>query len=97
MRLKQVDSHIFRKQSGQGGATLVELALITPVFLMLIIGIIELSMAYFANMTMQHAVREGARYAVTGGKDLDPDSATMISTWPLCRLCGMRIRIPSSN
>ena len=54
---------------------MLEFALITPVFLMLIIGIIELSMAYFANMTMQHAVREGARYAVTGAKDLDPDSA----------------------
>ncbi|SDH91880.1 TadE/TadG family type IV pilus assembly protein [Janthinobacterium sp. YR213] len=75
MRLKQADFRIFRKHSGQAGATLVELALITPVFLMLIIGIIELSMAYFANMTMQHAVREGARYAVTGAKDLDPDSA----------------------
>ena len=75
MRLKQANSPIFRKQSGQGGATLLELALITPVFLMLIIGIIELSMAYFANMTMQHAVREGARYAVTGNKDLDPASS----------------------
>lgn len=75
MRLKQADSRIFHKHSGQAGATLVELALITPVFLMLIIGIIELSMAYFANMTMQHAVREGARYAVTGARDLDPDSA----------------------
>ncbi|MCC7600353.1 pilus assembly protein [Janthinobacterium sp. FW305-129] len=59
----------------QAGATLVEFAIIAPVFLLLLIGMIELSMAYFANLTMQHAVREGARYAVTGNKDLDPASS----------------------
>ncbi|KAB8042820.1 TadE/TadG family type IV pilus assembly protein [Janthinobacterium aquaticum] len=61
--------------NAQRGATLVEMALITPAFLLLMIGVIEMSMAYFANMTMQHAVREGVRYAVTGNSDLDPDSA----------------------
>ncbi len=59
----------------QCGSTLVEFAIIAPAFLLLMIGIIELSMAYFANLTMQHAVREGARYAVTGNKDLDPASS----------------------
>jgi Flp pilus assembly protein TadG len=66
-----------RHQQGrfrQCGSTLVEFAIIAPVFLLLMIGIIELSMAYFANLTMQHAVREGARYAVTGNNDLDPAS-----------------------
>lgn len=63
------------KENKQGGVTLIEMALITPVFLMLMIGVIEMSMAYFANMTMQHAVREGARYAITGSKDRDPASA----------------------
>ena len=56
------------KENKQGGVTLIEMALITPVFLMLMIGVIEMSMAYFANMTMQHAVREGARYAITGSR-----------------------------
>ncbi|WP_233516343.1 TadE/TadG family type IV pilus assembly protein [Janthinobacterium sp. BJB426] len=60
---------------GQAGASLVEFAIIAPVFLLLMIGVIELSMAYFANLTMQHAVREGARYAVTGNSDLDPASS----------------------
>ncbi|MCX7294193.1 MULTISPECIES: TadE family protein [unclassified Janthinobacterium] len=59
----------------QAGASLVEFAIIAPAFLLLMIGVIELSMAYFANLTMQHAVREGARYAVTGNKDLDPASS----------------------
>jgi Flp pilus assembly protein TadG len=59
----------------QSGSTLVEFAIIAPAFLLLMIGIIELSMAYFANLTMQHAVREGARYAVTGNSDLDPNAS----------------------
>ncbi|MGK5080374.1 TadE/TadG family type IV pilus assembly protein [Janthinobacterium sp. HLX7-2] len=59
----------------QCGSTIVEFAIIAPAFLLLVIGIIEMSMAYFANLTMQHAVREGARYAVTGSSDLDPSSS----------------------
>lgn len=62
------------KENKQAGITLIEMAFITPVFLMLMTGVIEMSMAYFANLTMQHAVREGARYAVTGSKDRDPAS-----------------------
>ncbi len=68
----------FRSQQGkfrQCGSAIVEFAIIAPVFLLFMIGIIELSMAYFANLTMQHAVREGARYAVTGNNDLDPASS----------------------
>ena len=63
------------KQARQTGATVVEFAIIAPVFLLLMIAVIELSMAYFANLTMQHAVREGARYAVTGQSNLDPNAS----------------------
>lgn len=50
----------------QSGATLVEMALIAPVFLLVLVAIIELSMMFFATLTMQYAVREGARFAITG-------------------------------
>jgi hypothetical protein len=36
-------------------------------------AIVELGVLFWVNMTMQHAVREGARYAITGRKDLDPN------------------------
>ena len=78
MMLSMVSTHIHHRPPGkrwQSGASIVEFAIIAPVFLLLMIGVIELSMAYFANITMQHAVREGARYAVTGNKDLDPNSS----------------------
>jgi len=50
----------------QSGATLVEMAIIAPVFILVLVSIIELSMMFFATLTMQYAVREGARFAVTG-------------------------------
>lgn len=59
----------------QGGASIVEFAIIVPAFLLIMLGIIEMSMMYFADLTMQHAVREGARYAITGQSNLDPNTS----------------------
>ena len=50
----------------QSGATLVEMAIIAPVFLMVLVSFIELSMMFFATLSMQYAIREGARFAITG-------------------------------
>lgn len=50
----------------QSGATVVEMAIIAPVFLLVLVALIELSLMFFATLTMQYAVREGARYAITG-------------------------------
>lgn len=62
-------SQYFRRQRG---ATVVEMAIIAPVFLLILLSLIELSMMFFATLTMQYAVREGARYAITGQSNLDP-------------------------
>lgn len=59
----------------QEGATIIEMALVLPLFLLLLIAVIELSLMFFANLTMQYAVREGARYAITGLADADPAAA----------------------
>jgi Flp pilus assembly protein TadG len=56
----------------QSGATIVEMAIIAPVFLLVLVAIIEFSMMFFATLTMQYAVREGARYAITG-QSADPN------------------------
>lgn len=56
-----------KKKRGQG---LVEFALILPVILLLFCIIIESGRLLHAYTTVQHAAREGARYAVTGqGKE----------------------------
>jgi Flp pilus assembly protein TadG len=43
------------------GAAMVEIALILPLLLMLLFGIIEFGRAYNATISMQAAAREGAR------------------------------------
>jgi hypothetical protein len=48
------------------GGTLVEFALVAPVLLLLFFAILELAILFWVSLTMQHAVREGARLAVTG-------------------------------
>ena len=41
----------------ESGATLVEMAIIAPVLLLILLSLIELSMMFFATLTMQYAVR----------------------------------------
>jgi Flp pilus assembly protein TadG len=50
----------------QRGAAVVEMAIVAPVAFLLLIGVIEFSLVFFLTLTMQYAVREGARYAITG-------------------------------
>jgi hypothetical protein len=50
----------------QRGGTLVEFALVAPLVILLIMAALELAILFWVNLTLQHAVREGARYAVTG-------------------------------
>lgn len=60
----------------QSGATLVEMAFVMPVFLLVLLALVEFGFMFFVTLTMQYAVREGARYAITGQKDLDPNTAS---------------------
>jgi regulation of enolase protein 1 (concanavalin A-like superfamily) len=52
-----------KDKKGQG---LVEFALILPVLLLVLLGIIEASWLIWSYITVQNAAREAARYAVTG-------------------------------
>jgi hypothetical protein len=52
-----------RSSDGQG---LVEFALAIPLVLFLFFGILEFGRFYYARLTMQHAVSEAARFAITG-------------------------------
>ena len=56
----------------QRGSAMVEFALIAPVLFFLLFTIMELGLLFWVNLTMQYAVREGARYAITGQSNLDP-------------------------
>lgn len=52
------------------GQTTVEFAFTVVILLTLLFAILDFAVMFFVNLTMQHAVREGARYGITGqGKD----------------------------
>lgn len=55
------------------GSILIEFSLVAAIFFSLFFTIVDLSVYNFVKLTMQNSVREGARYAVTGRSDLDPD------------------------
>lgn len=57
----------------QQGITTVEFSITSTVFFLFLFMIIDFSLYGFVKLTMQHAVREGARYAVTGQVNLDPE------------------------
>lgn len=51
------------------GQTTVEFALAAIVLFTFVFAIIDFALMFYVNLTMQHAVREGARYAITGQVD----------------------------
>lgn len=60
------------------GQVLVEFALVTFVLLSVIFAIVDLAFMFYVNLTMQHAVREGSRYAVTGQSDAGSDRTSSV-------------------
>ena len=50
----------------EGGQSLAEFAMVLPVFLILVFGIIDFGMGLRAYITVAQATREGARYAAVG-------------------------------
>lgn len=51
------------------GQTLIEFAFVVPLILALVFAVVDVAWIFYVNLTMQHALREGTRYAVTGRTD----------------------------
>lgn len=62
------------------GQALIETALILPLLMILLVGIFDVGRAAFLSGTLNHAVREGTRYAIVHGalstEPSGPGSAT---------------------
>ncbi|MEX2286780.1 MAG: TadE/TadG family type IV pilus assembly protein [Planctomycetaceae bacterium] len=56
-----------RKSTRRNGAALVEMALVLPVFLTVVLGIMEFGRAMMVSNLVANAAREGARLSVTTG------------------------------
>lgn len=57
---------LFNRQHQKGQATL-ELALVLPIFMVLILGVFEIALLFFTSVSVANASREAARYAATSG------------------------------
>lgn len=56
---------LFRKlKQKEDGQALVEFALVLPILLILLCGIVDFGWIYYNQITLNNAAREGARYAV---------------------------------
>ncbi len=61
------------RQRSRGLAT-VEIALLLPLLLLLLFATIDFGRMMFTKLTLQHAMREGGRFAVTGKRLEDPSA-----------------------
>lgn len=66
------NNRLNRNESGQA---LVEMAIILPILLILLFGIIEYGRGFAAYLAVATASREGARIATVGGTDSEINSA----------------------
>jgi Flp pilus assembly protein TadG len=66
MVIKNRGDYLIRNRKGQ---TVIEFALIAILLCGLVFAIVDFGYMFYVNLTIQHAVREGARYAITGGSD----------------------------
>jgi len=57
------------KWSRDSGASLVEFAILLPLLILLVLGIIEFGWLLGLNNDVRHGAREGARYAAVDGGD----------------------------
>ncbi len=55
---------MFRRMKGERGASLVEFALVLPVLLLLVFGIIDFGFAFNDYQSLRQGVRDGARQGV---------------------------------
>jgi Flp pilus assembly protein TadG len=63
-------TRLFRKN--QQGQAMVEFAIVLPVLLLLVLGLMQFGLAYFHHLTVTDAVRAGARQAAVSRELPDP-------------------------
>lgn len=61
------------------GASLIEFAVVMPILLIILIGIMEVGAAFRDYLTTSHAVREGVRLLSAKGDDPDSDCSALLA------------------
>lgn len=72
------------RSRGQRGAALVEFALVVPIFVLLVMGIVDFGNAFNDYNSLRQGVREGARQVVVADWDTDGCSSGTASQRAAC-------------
>ena len=73
--------HVARAGTGAKGQALVELALVLPVILLLVVGMLEFSRAWNLHQALTDATREGARRAAVADTKMDVRDSVYAAVW----------------
>lgn len=65
-----------KKRNNRRGAAVVEMAMVLPIFVMIVLGIVEFGRAMMVGQMVTNAAREATRLAIVDGS-----SNTSVSTW----------------
>jgi Flp pilus assembly protein TadG len=68
-----------RSKPGERGAAAVEFALILPILLLLVLGLVEFGRAYNVQISLSNAAREGARYMAIHNRADDAKAAAIFA------------------
>jgi Flp pilus assembly protein TadG len=77
MKIKGTETRAPLKMASDKGATVVEFALVLPIFALLLFSTIEFGNYFFVQHTLQFATREGTRLALVGATLNDPKGNPM--------------------
>jgi Flp pilus assembly protein TadG len=61
-----------REAASPEGSSILEFAFIVPLFLLLLFAVMDFSRLFYVELTLQNAVRQAGRYAITGNHMADP-------------------------
>ena len=78
--ITRIPGRTHRAARREGGAAALEFALVIPVLLLLVFGIIEFGFMFQAQLALTHAAREGARLAAVGKYD---DASVLNRAFPV--------------
>lgn len=90
---------MFKKFKNEKGQSMVEFAIVLPILLLLICGIMDFGWLYYNQLALMNSVREGARYAVVISTDMDCENKvkTRINTVAPASLKPMQITVTWSK
>jgi len=67
---------------GRRGVAATELALMTPILLISLFGVVDVSNSVQTSIRLENAVQSGARYALANSSALSAVRSAVIAAWP---------------